>query len=105
MLTCKTRAQISIELFTFYCLLQEARDRLRSESLSKLDAARQRVASSNSSRLQGLEEARARLAAQDAAALAQVRELVRRYRSGEYVPEDQLEWAFQTLENRAWRGY
>jgi hypothetical protein len=84
---------------------QEARDRLRAQDLAKFDAARQRVEMSNSSRLQSLEEARARLAAEDAAALGQVRDLVRRYRSGEYVPEEQLECAFKTLENRAWRGY
>jgi hypothetical protein len=52
-----------------------------------------------------LEEARAHVAAEDAAAFGQVRDLVRRYRSGEYVPEEQLGWALKTLENRAWREY
>lgn len=50
---------------------------------------------------ESLAAARARLAAQEAEALSRVRQLMARYRAGEYVSEDELDWAFRVLERRA----
>jgi hypothetical protein len=53
-------------------LLQEARERLRREAVSSVAAARSRIQASAS---ESIEAARARIAAEDAAVLAQVRQL------------------------------
>lgn len=98
--------------------MQEARDRLRSQALqdiasaqervrskvaNDLAAARERLDASKRRAQESLEEARARIAAADAAALAQVRDLVARYKRGEYVAEQDIEWAFRVLEEGSWR--
>jgi hypothetical protein len=30
-------------------------------------------------------------------------QVIDRYKSGAYVPEDELDWAFRQLERRSWR--
>lgn len=32
-----------------------------------------------------------------------VLQVIDRYKSGAYVPEDELDWAFRQLERRSWR--
>jgi hypothetical protein len=36
--------------------------------------------------------------------LPQVHALIDRYKAGQYVSEDDLDWAFRQLEQRAWRS-
>jgi hypothetical protein len=36
--------------------------------------------------------------------LLQVHALIDRYKAGQYVSEDDLDWAFRQLEQRAWRS-
>eukprot|EP00775_Hariotina_reticulata_P001987 gene1987-2309_t len=80
--------------------VEEARERLRSSAWASVDAARSRI---RQSAQESIEQARARIAAEDAAVLAQVHALINRYRSGAYVSEDELDWAFRQLEKRSWR--
>ncbi len=49
---------------------------------------------------ESLAQARERLRAQDAQILEYCRRIVSRYRRGEYVAEDELEFAFDQLEKR-----
>ncbi|WIA14695.1 hypothetical protein OEZ85_003192 [Tetradesmus obliquus] len=81
--------------------LEEARERLRRDALSSVASARSRIQASAS---ESIEAARARIAAEDAAVLAQVHALIDRYKAGQYVSEDDLDWAFRQLEQRAWRS-
>ncbi|KAI8463708.1 MAG: hypothetical protein J3K34DRAFT_136984 [Monoraphidium minutum] len=77
--------------------LEEARERLRAQAVSGVVEAQQRMRSRAS---ESISEARARIAAEDEAVLAKVQALMARYRRGEYVSEDELEWAFRQLEKR-----
>lgn len=81
--------------------LQDARDRLRSQAFSSVAEARSRI---RASATESIEAARARIAAEDAAVLRQVHALIARYKAGQYVSEDDLDWAFRQLERRSWRN-
>lgn len=74
---------------------------MRRDALSSVASARSRIQASAS---ESIEAARARIAAEDAAVLAQVHALIDRYTAGQYVSEDDLDWAFRQLEQRAWRS-
>ncbi|GBF91661.1 hypothetical protein Rsub_03965 [Raphidocelis subcapitata] len=77
--------------------IDQARDRLRRQAAEGVAEAQQRVRSKAN---ESIAEARARIAAEDAAVLAKVQALMARYRRGDYVTEDELEWAFRQLERR-----
>ncbi len=49
---------------------------------------------------ESIQQAQERLRQQDAEVLAYVGRIMARYRRGEYVAEDELEFAFQQLEKR-----
>lgn len=77
--------------------VEAARERLRQQALESVANAQRRV---RAKATESIAEARARIAAEDSAVLAKVQALMARYRSGEYVSEDELEWAFRQLERR-----
>ncbi|KAF5837929.1 hypothetical protein DUNSADRAFT_3706 [Dunaliella salina] len=78
----------------------QAKARLQAQAESDLQAGLQRVRQVQLKSVNSIEEARQRIQEQDRQALALVQQIMGKYRRGDYVPEDELEFAFQQLERR-----
>ncbi|KAL6749523.1 hypothetical protein V8C86DRAFT_995670 [Haematococcus lacustris] len=81
--------------------ISAAQARLRQQAQQDIAEAQARLRAQGSKAGSSLEEARARLRLREQEVLEYVRRVMARYRRGEYVSEEELEFAFQQLEQRA----
>uniref|UniRef100_A0A7S3R7Z5 Uncharacterized protein n=1 Tax=Dunaliella tertiolecta TaxID=3047 RepID=A0A7S3R7Z5_DUNTE len=80
--------------------ISQAKARMQMQAENDLQAGLQRVRQAQLQSTNSIEEARQRIQEQDRQVLALVQQIMARYRRGDYVPEDELEFAFQQLERR-----
>lgn len=78
--------------------LQDLTQQIKRKAADDLNEALERVRTSNKQKLETLEEARARLRELDRGTMAEVRKVMDRKRRGEFVSNDELDWAFRMLD-------
>uniref|UniRef100_A0A7S0S0X0 Uncharacterized protein n=1 Tax=Chlamydomonas leiostraca TaxID=1034604 RepID=A0A7S0S0X0_9CHLO len=80
--------------------IASARERLKAQTEASLSEAQQRIREAAAGSGSSIEAAQERLKQRDEEVLAYVRRVMGRYRRGEYVSEEELEFAFKQLEQR-----
>lgn len=78
----------------------EAKQRISSQASQSIRDAQERLRAMDSNSQNTIAAAQARLRMRDEEVLKYVRRIMARYRAGEYVSEDELEFAFRQLEKR-----
>lgn len=78
----------------------EAKERISSQASQSIRDAQERLRAMDSNSQNTIAAAQARLRMRDEEVLKYVRRIMARYRAGEYVSEDELEFAFRQLEKR-----
>jgi hypothetical protein len=78
--------------------LQETSERIKRKAAEDLNEALERVRSSTRQTEETLQEARARLREADRGTMTEVRKIMDKKRRGEYVSSEEVDWAFQMME-------